>query len=75
MSEPDLSELNFDKKKKKKKTIKLDDEMESLELRKSKINVVLTPGLSVVDNSRFIHQIELKIRTSIKQHLTKNVWV
>ena len=37
MSEtPDLSELNFDKKKKKKKTIKLDDEMESLELRKSK---------------------------------------
>merc|ERR1739838_1038255 len=35
MSEtPDLSELNFDKKKKKKKTIKLDDEMESLELRK-----------------------------------------
>ena len=74
MSEPDLSELNFDKKKKKKKTIKLDDEMESLELRKSKINyVVLSPGLSVVDNSRFIHQIELKVRTSIKQHLTKNV--
>ena len=74
MSEPDLSELNFDKKKKKKKTIKLDDEMESLELRKSKINyVVLSPGLSVVDNSRVVHQIKLKIRTSIKQHLTKNV--
>ena len=32
----DLSELNFDKKKKKKKTIKLDDEeMASLEMRKS----------------------------------------
>ena len=43
MSEPDLSELNFDKKKKKKKTIKLDDEMESLELRKSKILRLYAP--------------------------------
>ena len=74
MSEPDLSELNFDKKKKKKKTIKLDDEMESLELRKSKINyVVLSPGLSVVDNSRLIHQIELKLCIRIKYHSTNVV--
>ena len=39
MSEADLTaELNFDKKKKKKKPMKLDDdEMASLEQRKSKI--------------------------------------
>ena len=38
MSNADMADLNFDKKKKKKKTIKLDDEMDSLELRKSKFS-------------------------------------
>ena len=40
---PDLSELNFDKKKKKKKTIKLDDEeLASLEQRKSEFYLTIT---------------------------------
>lgn len=40
---PDLSELNFDKKKKKKKTIKLDDEeLASLDQRKSEFHLAIS---------------------------------